>query len=124
MSKATIRTSRVDEFFHRARDAARRADRGAPFAGSVTLSFEDPQRMFEVLTDARRRLMREVMREPRSMSELAARLARDRSAIARDVALLERLGLVVAAKLPNPGHGVRKVVRAVAPRIELVATLS
>ena len=41
-----IRTGDVAGFFSRAKDAARRADRGGAFEGKVTLSFEDPQRMF------------------------------------------------------------------------------
>lgn len=125
MSKVVIRTGDTDGFFARARQAAQRADRGATFEPkqTVTLSFEDPQRMFTVLSEARRRLMLEVMREPCSIGDLVTRLYRDRSAIAKDVALLERLGLVVAYRQSNSGHGVRKLVRSVAPRIELVATL-
>ena len=61
MSKVVIRTDDVDGFFARAKDAARRADRGQAFEGKVTLAFEDPQRMFAVLSEARRRLMLEVM---------------------------------------------------------------
>ena len=61
MTKIVIRTGDVAGFFSRARDAARRADRGGVFEGKVTLSFEDPQKMFSVLSQARRRLMHEVM---------------------------------------------------------------
>ena len=125
MSKVQIRTGSVDDFFERAGQAARRADRGDAWTSesTVTLSFEDPRRMFAVLSEARRRLMLEVMRQPHSIGDLVARLQRDRSAIAKDVALLEKMGLVVAYKQSNPGHGVHKVVRSVAPRIELIATL-
>ena len=54
MSKIVVRTDDVDGFFERAKDAARRADRGEAFDGKVTLSFEDPQRMFTVLSEERR----------------------------------------------------------------------
>ncbi len=54
MSKVVVRTDDVDGFFERAKDAARRADRGEAFDGKVTLSFEDPQRMFTVLSEERR----------------------------------------------------------------------
>ncbi len=40
--------------------AARKADQAQAFDGKVTLSFEDPQRMCTVLSEARRRLMSEV----------------------------------------------------------------
>lgn len=123
MTRIVIRTDDVSGFFDRAKDAARRADRGGVFDGKVTLSFEDPQKMFSVLSETRRRLMAEVMREPRTISELSLRLHRNRSSITKDVGLLERLGLIVSQRQANPGHGIQKLVRSVAPKIEMVATL-
>lgn len=123
MTKVVIRTDDVNGFFARAKDAARRADRGQPFDGKITLAFEDPQRMFTVLSDARRRLMLEVMHEPKTINELTQSLHRNRSAITKDVGLLEKVGLVVSQRLANPGHGIQKVVRSIAPKIEMVATL-
>lgn len=123
MSKVVIRTDDVDGFFERAKGAARRADRGQAFDGKVTLSFEDPQRMFTVLSEERRRLMSEVMREPKTINELTSRLRRNRSAITKDVGLLEKLGLIVSSRQSNPGHGIQKLVQSVAPKIEMVATL-
>jgi predicted transcriptional regulator len=123
MSKVLIRTDDVAGFFARAKDTARRADRGMPFEGKVTLSFEDPQQMFSVLSEARRRLMLEVMREPKTINELSKRLHRNRSTVTKDVGLLERVGLLVSQRQANPGHGIQKVVQSVAPKIEMVATL-
>lgn len=123
MTKQIVRTGDVADFFERARDAARRADQDGRFDGTVTLSFEDPQRMFTVLSQARRRLMREVIREPKTISELSSSLHRNRSAITKDVSLLESMGLVTSQRLVNPGHGIQKIVRSVAPKIEMVATL-
>ncbi len=123
MSKVVIRTDTVDGFFARAKDAARRADQAQTFDGKVTLSFEDPQRMFTVLSEARRRLMSEVMREPQTIKELTSRLHRNRSAVTKDVGMLEKMGLIVSSRQPNPGHGFQKVVRSIAPKIEMVATL-
>ena len=123
MTKIVIRTGDVAGFFSRARDAARRADRGGVFEGKVTLSFEDPQKMFSVLSQARRRLMHEVMHEPRTINELSRRLHRNRSSITKDVWLLEKLGLIVSQRRSNPGYGIQKTVRSVATKIEMVATL-
>lgn len=123
MTKQIIRTSDIAGFFDRARTAARKADQGGKFHGTVTLSFEDPQQMFTVLSEARRRLMVEVLHEPKSISELSSALHRNRSSITKDVSLLESMGLVVSQKQANPGHGVQRIVRSVAPNIEMVATL-
>ena len=123
MTKIVIRTDDVTSFFLRAKDAARRADQGGVFEGKLTLSFEDPQKMFTVLSKSRRRLMLEVMHEPRTINELSHRLHRNRSSITKDVGLLEKIGLLVSLRQVNPGHGIQKVVRSVAPKIEMVATL-
>ena len=63
MTKVVIRADDVAGFFARAKDAAQRADRGVAFERKMTLTFEDPKRMFTVLSEARRRLMLEVMQE-------------------------------------------------------------
>ena len=123
MTKVVVRTDDVDGFFLRAKDGARRADQGQAFEGKVTLSFEDPQRMFTVLSEARRRLMSEVMHEPKTIKELTNRLHRNRSSITKDVGMLEKMGLIVSSRQSNPGHGFQKVVQSIAPKIEMVATL-
>lgn len=123
MTKIVIRTDDVAGFFSRAKDAARQADQGSAFEGKVTLSFEDPQKMFTVLSAGRRRLMLEVLHEPRTINELSQRLHRNRSSITKDVGLLEKLGLIVSQRRSNPGHGIQKIVQSVAPKIEMVATL-
>jgi predicted transcriptional regulator len=123
MSKVVIRTDDLDGFFVRAKDAARRADQFHEFEEKVTLSFEDPQRMFTVLSETRRRLMSEVMREPKTIKELTTRLHRNRSAVTKDVGMLEKMGLIVSSRQLNPGHGFQKVVQSIASKIELIATL-
>ena len=123
MTKVIIRTGKVKGFFDRARKAAQKADRGESFKKSATFSFEDPQEMFMVLSEARRRLMLEVMYEPKTITELTIKLHRDRSAITKDIGLLEKLGLLVSQKRSNPGRGIEKLVKTVAPRIEMIATL-
>lgn len=123
MTKVAICTSDVAEFFSRAQDAAKRADAGGQFEEKITLSFEDPQHLFAVLSAARRRLMSEVMCESKTINELSAQLQRNRSSVSKDVGLLEKMGLIVSQRRINPGHGTQKFVRSVAPKIELVATL-
>ena len=57
MTKVIILTNKVEGFFDRAQKAAQKADRGESFIKLATFSFEDPQEMFMVLSEARRRLM-------------------------------------------------------------------
>ena len=123
MTRVVVRTDDVSGFFARAKEAARSADRGQVLNGRVTLAFEDPQRMFVVLSEERRRLMLEVMNQPKTINELALRLHRNRTSVSKDVGLLERTGLVVSSRQANPGHGIQKLVRSIAPKIEMVATL-
>jgi len=123
MTKVVIRTDEVMGFFSRAKEVALRADQGAAFDGKIILSFEDPQRMFTVLSAARCRLMLEVMNTPKTISELSEKLHRDRSSVTKDVGMLEKMGLLISQKQSNPGHGIQKLVQSVAPKIEMVATL-
>ncbi len=124
MTKVVIRTGDVKGFFARAKMAAQKADRGEKLDKSVTFSFQDPAQMFTVLSETRRNLMREVMTEAKTINQLVEILHRDRSAITRDIGKLEELGLLVSNRQANPGHGIQKVVQSIAPKIELVATLS
>ena len=123
MTKLTVRTDDAAGFFARAREAARRADRGDGFDEMITLSFEDPTQMFAVLSEGRRRLLLEIMQAPKTIGELSERLHRNRSAITKDVQLLEKNGLLVTERQVNPGHGIQKLVKSIAPKIEVVATL-
>ncbi|MBM4202050.1 MAG: HTH domain-containing protein [Gammaproteobacteria bacterium] len=123
MTKVIVRTGEVAGFFDRAREAARRADRGEAFEETVTLTFEDPQQLFTVLSAGRRQLMLEILQAPKTIGELSESLHRNRSAVTKDVQLLEKLGLVISERQANPGHGIQKRVRSIAPKIEMVATL-
>src|SRR6202166_724124 len=113
----------MDNFFSRMKDNARELDRGKAVEPGFHLSFEDPADFLEVITPARVRLLREISTEPVTLSALALALARDPSAVRRDVALLESQCLVTTSKVSNSGHGKRTMVERVATRIELVAVV-
>jgi len=123
MTTVTIRTGKVDDFFCRAREAASRADRGEPFEGKVTISFEDPDQMLMLLSGGRRRIMMEVMKRPQTVQNLANILSRNRSTIAKEIRYLEQKGLLSRKKAPAEENGSEVFVEAVAPKIELVAML-
>jgi len=105
------------------RSNARRLDRGKRLEPGLTLSFEDPADFLEVITPARVRLLQEIDRKAVAIFALAVALARDPSAVRRDVALLESKHLVRTRKVSNPGHGTRTLVERAAASIELSASV-
>ena len=123
MTKISVITEDLDDFLVRGRAMAKRADQGGPLERSITISFANILDMAAVLTTERTRLLLTLLNAEKTLSELAAVLHRDVSAVARDVKLLEKAGLLTATMVSNPGHGRHKVVRAVAQRIELSAVL-
>jgi len=123
MTTLLIRTDSVDSFFARARNAARKADSGENFQEKMTIIFEDPQQMFMVLSIARRRIMIEVMKKPQTVRDLVRNLNRNRATIVRDIRFLEQKGLLICQKSSAESNGREKIVKSVAPKIELVAML-
>lgn len=119
MTRVTLRTDTPNNFFQRARNAAQKADTGAHFEPHITLTFENPTQLASVLSAARCQLIDTVIKHPRSISELARDLQRDRTAIHRDVRALETAGLLTTERQTNPGHGISRIVKATAARIEL-----
>lgn len=121
MTKLTIKTGSADDFFKRGRQLARAADRGEQLPDERIVSFEDPADVMKLITAARLALFRAVKEMPGSITEIANRLHRDRSAVKRDIDELERAGLVTIADKVLPGHGRMKEVRATANRFSLQA---
>ncbi len=119
-----LHVSDEEAFFRSGKRIARLADAGKLVNEEKTISFEDPADLLQVLTTARLAIMRVVLEEPRSITEVAECLGRDRSAVKRDVASLAEAGLVVVEDKPLPGHGRKKVVRSSAETLRLEAVLA
>lgn len=111
-------------FFERGKKIARLADAKRPIPEEKIVSFEDPADLLQVLTTARLALMRVVLEQPLSITEIAEKLGRDRSAVKRDVDLLAESGLLMVEEKPLPGHGRKKEVRSAASSIRLEAVLA
>jgi predicted transcriptional regulator len=124
MNKLIVRTATEADFFQRGKKLARLADQGKHLPAEKTVSFEDPVEVLSLLTRGRLALFRAVKDEPASITALAMRLHRDRSAVKRDVSALENAGLVSVEICKHPGHGRMKEVRALADQFVLEARVA
>ena len=123
MSRSEIRVERVDSFFERGRKAAKAADQGERIPLSRVVAFEDFESLLHVLTEKRVLLLKQVKEKPTSISMLAKKLKRDRSAVTRDVQVLERFGVIQVTEKPLPGHGRQKWITPLADEIQLTVVL-
>lgn len=78
----------------------------------------------ETLTPKRLQLLKIASKGEKSITELAQAANRNHSAVSKDVAKLEGLGLLNTEMVSNMGHGIKKVVRLVSSRILLSASLA
>ena len=123
--KATVKVcvGTVEEFFERSLNRARKLDRAERLTPEMRLTFEDPADLIRATTLKRVEIIHTVRKHSAAVSEIATILHRDRAAVDRDVKVLESLGLVKTDWETNPGHGRRKIVRPLAGKYELVATI-
>jgi predicted transcriptional regulator len=121
--RVTVSSGTAEAFVRRSLDRARKLDRGETLPSEITMTFEDPADLVRVLSPERMRVLRAVCSKPGPVSELAVTLRRDRTAVRRDVSLLQSFGLVGSREETNPGHGRRKVVEPRAANYRLVATI-
>jgi len=122
--KTVIRTDSVEGFFKRGRELARLADQGKPLPAERVIAYEDPEDLARLVTVAKIALFRAIKERPGSITEIAARVNRDRSAVKRDIDDLEMAGLVYVEEKTHPGHGRLKEVRATAERVVLEAVFT
>jgi len=121
--KLTLTTGTEKEFFKRGRDLARKLDKGDKVAAETVITFEDAEELLEVITRARIDVLRSVNEEPGSITDIARRLHRDRSAVKRDIDILASAGLLQVESRPSPGHGQKKFVKALAKKFQLMAQI-
>jgi len=121
--KLKINTDGFEGYAKRAVMRARRLDRREAIRPEITITFDNPLAMVEVLTAERLRLVQKVRTKPASITALAASLGRDAKSVRRDVQKLERAGVVRTREEINPGHGRAKIVEPVAREYRLTAVL-
>lgn len=123
MSDIDVGTGNAADFFARGKRLARVADNEEALPDLHMITFDDPSDLAQLLTEARIGVFRAVKSGPASITAIAERLHRDRSAVKRDVDALKLAGLVSVETVSNAGHGIRKLVRAVAHRVDLHVTI-
>lgn len=124
MSELIVTTGSEEEFFRRGKEVARLADQGAAIPDERIIRFEDPADLLKLLTATRLALFLSIKGNPGSITNIACRLHRDRSAVKRDVDELARAGLLHVEQKILPGHGRMKEVRVVAERFKLEAKVA
>jgi predicted transcriptional regulator len=120
--RVRVVTDGVEGFFSRAREHARKLDRGEKLEPELVISFEDASEMMKVLSAERLRLLR-ASKIATPVSVLAGTLKRNARAVSRDIDLLESFGLLRTRYVPNPGHGRRRIVESSAKRYQLIASI-
>ena len=123
MKKIAIIVADENEFFARGKRLATLADADKPIPSESVISFGDPADLLKMLTPARLALMSAVKAQPDSITAIAERLHRDRSAVKRDVDSLHKVGLLAVEKTVLAGHGMMKRVSLAAQKMRLQAEL-
>ncbi len=118
-----IHTDGFEGYGKRALVRARKLDQRERIKPEITITFDNPLAMLEVLTAERIRLVQKLRTGSSSITGLAAALGRDPKSVRRDVSKLERAGVVRTRERTNPGHGRAKVVEPVARECRLTAVL-
>lgn len=118
-----IHTDGFEGYGKRALARARKLDRRERVKPEITITFDNPLAMLEVLTAERIRLVQKLRNGSSSITGLAAALGRDPKSVRRDILKLERAGVVRTRERINPGHGRAKVVEPVARECRLTAVL-
>ena len=108
----TVKTETVKDFFARGKQVAAMLDKGEKIAPQKIISFEDSNDLIKFISKTRLMLLAAIRKSPDSISHLAHRLHRSRSAIDKDVQLLEEVGIVKSEYMANPGHGRCRIIRA------------
>ena len=110
-NKIEIKTGTTSEFFARGNKLAEHLDNKKKLSqGIKTISFENPKDLVNFISDNKIKLMMVVRKNPQSVTELARILNRERSALYRDIQVLEKYGLVTTQIEKNPGHGRKRMV--------------
>src|ERR1017187_749449 len=114
LMKITVRSGGFEGYKKREWGGPARWPRREPIRPEMTITFDNPLEMLEVLTAERIRLCETARRQPFSITALAAVLKRDPKSVRRDVLKLEAAGFLRTHERTNPGHGRVRIVEPTA----------
>jgi predicted transcriptional regulator len=120
----TIATGTPEDFFARGKAIAKLLDEGRAVPDRIIVNFEEPSEFLRFLSTNRLQLFRSIKQNPGSITDLAKRLRRDRSAVKRDIDALYAVGLLHIELQILPGHGQKKFVRVTANSVQLEALVA
>lgn len=107
-----IKIESTEDFFSRGKSIAQLADNGLLKNDSKIVSFENAEDLAKVVSAAKIDLFRSIRSRSGSITDISKRLNRDRSAVKRDIDVLQSIGLVDVLTINNAGHGTKKEVVA------------
>jgi len=110
--KTMIYTDGLEGWKKRALERAQAMDEGRRVPPSRGITFESPAEMVRLNTPAPLDLFSKVKNQTLSIKDLVQLLGRDASAVRRDVAALEKAGIVSSRQVVNPRHGRARMVSA------------
>ncbi len=119
----TVKTGTTEEFFTRGRAIAKHIDAAKPVKGRVTLTFENADDLAQVLTVTRIRLVKAIRENPGTYKSIARMVHRRPEAVAKDIQVLQGVGIVHVYKVKNPSHGTMNYVEPVGKEVKLQAVI-
>lgn len=107
-----VKTESLKDFFKRGRNIAKLIDQKKHIFPTRTISFEDVHDLTKFLTETKLNLISTIRKKSLSISDLSKTLKRSRSAVDKDIQLLESVGILKSKYVSNPGHGRHRIITA------------
>jgi len=105
-----VKNESIKEFFKRGRDVAKLIDQKNHIVPARIISFEDVHDLVKFLTETKLNLISAVRKKAISISDLSKTLNRSRSAVGKDIQLLESVGILKSKYITNSGHGRLRII--------------
>ena len=117
--KISLASRRKKDFFARGKAIAKIADEMKSLPHEKIIWFEDVKDFNKFISENKITLLSQIREYPGSITELAHRIKRNRSAVTRDVNELEKFKLIKTELVSNDGHGKTRIVKPIAKHIVL-----